>query len=110
MTIEFGKLAKFLDIAKISYQRSGNYVFIDVNDKTFFCLNLKLNQIVIGEYLVKFHSHKRPFRKRDISSLFDGQLRFYTEKQRLVQLWHDRIYHFRTIQDALKIILKIFRV
>ena len=101
---DLSKLKRILDLANIKYRKIGNYIFIDVNRKATIDINLKKNQIAVSEYILEFHSLAKPFREKDITPLLEGNLHFFTRKEGIVNLWHDRRYHYKSIQDILKVI------
>ena len=101
---DLDKLKRVLDLAKISYHKIGDYIFIDINRKATIDINLKTKQIVVGEYLLEFHSLAKPFRKNEFSLCFENDFEFLTKKEGLVSLWQNRRYRFKTIQVILKVI------
>ena len=101
---DLNKLKRVLDLAKISYRKIGDFVFIDIGSRAIIDIDLKRNQVVVGEYVLEFHSLAKPFRVKDITPLLEGRFRFLTKKEGFVCLWHDRKYHFESIRDVLKVI------
>ena len=101
---DLDKLKRVLDLAKIRYRKIGDYIFVDIDRKATIDVDLKRNQVIVGEYLLRFHSLAKPFRVKDITPLLEGSLRFLTAKGGFVSLWQNRRYRFKSIQDILKVI------